>query len=220
MSTTTTSSEAVKSISQLFTQCNPVEFERRRKDSEDFDRRQSAAKAADVMAGAGIPKRHRSVAINSDGPWGETLLKLNAMRGTGFLAALVGSRGNGKTQIAVELIRENAKQLVASKFCCTMEFFIDLKATFRSDKESERDVIKAYQRPAFLVLDEIGQRSETEWENRLLFHLINQRYEDSKDTLIIANLEPEQLMAALGPSIASRMNETGGIINCTWPSFR
>ena len=220
MSTTTSSAEAVEALGHIFTQRDPGELERRRKDSVSFDRRQSAAKAADVMACAGIPKRHRSVTIDSSGPWGETLLKLNAMRGTGFLAALVGSRGNGKTQIAVELIRENAKQLVASKFCCTMEFFIDLKATFRSDKESERDVIKSYQKPAFLVLDEIGQRSETEWENRLLFHLINQRYEDSKDTLIIANLEPEQLMAALGPSIASRMNETGGIINCTWPSFR
>ena len=220
MNTTTTSASAVESLSHIFTLRDPGELERRRKESEDHDRRQSASKMADVLAGAGIPKRHRSVAIDSDGQWGETLLKLNAMRGTGFLAALVGVRGNGKTQLAVELIRENAKQLVASKFCCTMEFFIDLKATFRSDKESERDVIKAYQKPAFLVLDEVGQRSETDWENRLLFHLINQRYEDSKDTLIIANLEPEQLFAALGPSIASRMNETGGIINCTWPSFR
>jgi DNA replication protein DnaC len=218
--TITSSSEVIEKIGFAFSKRDPKELERRLKESEDYDRRQAASKIADVLSASGIPKRHKCVTINPDGQWGETMAKLDKMRGTGFLAALVGTRGNGKTQIAVELVRENAKQLVSSKFCCTMEFFIDIKATFRSDKESERDVIKAYQKPSLLVLDEIGQRSETDWENRLLFHLINQRYEDSKDTLLIANLEPDQLASAIGPSISSRMNETGGIFHCNWPSFR
>lgn len=32
--------------------------------------------------------------------------------------------------------------------------------------------------------------------------------------------ERQQLAESLGPSITSRLNETGGIIHCDWPSRR
>jgi hypothetical protein len=56
---TTTSSEAVEALGHIFAQRDPGELERRGKDSESFDRRQSAAKSADVMAGASIPRWKR-----------------------------------------------------------------------------------------------------------------------------------------------------------------
>ena len=220
MSDTTTAGDAIERMKSIFERRSPEELERRLREKSERDAQARDAQCAQLMSEAGVPKRHRCVRIDAAGQWGETLAKLKQMRGTGFIAALVGTRGNGKTQLAAELIRENAGDMLRSKFCCAMEFFMEIKATFRSEKLTEKDVIAAYQKPALLVLDEVGQRSETEWENRLLFHLVNQRYEDQKDTLFIANLEPEQLIAALGPSIASRMNETGGIINCTWPTFR
>lgn len=194
-----------------------AEHERKREESA---RRSLEDRVQSLFEKANIPKRHAAARVAFEGQWGVTYRKLSEKLTTGFLSALVGTRGNGKTQIAVELVRENSKRFKTSRFCCSMEFFVDIKATFRSDKLTEKDVIGQYHKPDLLILDEVGQRAETEWENRLLFHLVNQRYEDRKDTLFIANLEPEALSLTLGPSISSRMNETGGIIQCSWPTFR
>lgn len=173
-----------------------------------------------LLSNTSIPQRQRKTQINRAGQWGETFDKIGKELGTGFLTALLGTRGNGKTQIAVELIKLNAEKLRTSRFCCATEFFMDIKATYKREGATEKDVIREYQKPTLLVIDEIGQRSDSDWENRLLFYLVNERYEDMKDTLFIGNLEPAQLVAAIGPSIASRMNETGGVIACTWESFR
>jgi len=40
------------------------------------------------------------------------------------------------------------------------------------------------------------------------------------DTILTCNLGTEELAASLGPSIVSRMEEGGGVIECNWPSFR
>jgi DNA replication protein DnaC len=68
--------------------------------------------------------------------------------------------------------------------------------------------------------DEIGKRGESVWEGNLLFELLNNRYADRTDTIVIANLNPQDLAESLGPSITSRLNETGGVIHCDWPSRR
>ena len=212
--------DSITELSSGFKMISEEEHQRRLNAEDARKQIDHNTRVAVIMSKTNLPKRHSSATIEFDGEWGSTYHKLLKSLTTGFLCALVGTRGNGKTQIGVQLIKANANRLKTSRFCCATEFFMDIKATYGKVDKSEKDVIKDYLKPDLLVIDEIGQRSDTEWENRLLFHLINQRYEDSKDTLIIANLEPEQLMSALGPSIASRMNETGGIINCTWPSFR
>jgi len=70
------------------------------------------------------------------------------------------------------------------------------------------------------VIDEIGKRGDTDWENNLLFHLLDKRYQDMTDTIVLANLTAEEMAKSLGPSLSDRMSETGGLIECTWPSRR
>lgn len=183
----------------------------------DRDRR-----SLDVFSHAGCPKRHSDFASDIDrtGAWGETEKTIASRMGSGFLIALVGGRGTGKTQLAVELIRKLSHDLRRSRFCTAMQFLMEIKAGYRQDSASEKDIIATFCRPALLVLDEMGKRAETEWESRLLFELINQRYNAMRDTLIISNQEAAELEAALGPSIVSRMRETGGFIECNWESYR
>ncbi len=98
---------------------------------------------------------------------------------------------------------------------------MEIKSTYAKDsKESEEDVLLKFRKPDLLVLDEIGKRGETEWENRLLFELLNDRYNDVADTLLISNHKPEEFESSVGPALASRVNETGGIIDCNWESYR
>lgn len=102
-----------------------------------------------------------------------------------------------------------------------MEFFLDIKASFRADsKVTEKQVIADYVRPKLLIIDETQERGETRWEDGLLTHMIDRRYREEKDTLLISNQTREAFTESIGPSIASRIIETGGIVLCNWPSFR
>jgi len=175
-----------------------------------------------MIAESKVPKRQlANLDLDRSGAWGQKHQKIGSMLGTGFIVALIGHRGNGKTQMAVELIRRCAQDGKRSLYATATEFFMDIKATYRQDaKESERNVIQRYGQPALLVLDEIGKRGETDWEDRLLFELVDRRYRDVKDTLLLSNQEGAQFEAAVGAAITSRLNETGGIVECDWESFR
>lgn len=204
----------------VFAHIRPMSEEEAERRRETISSRERESSVNTLILQAGIPKRHNSTVARFEGEWGSTYQKLHQKLSTGFLCALVGTRGNGKTQIGSELIKANSQKLRTSRFCNAIEFFMDIKATYKGDTKSEKDVIKEYMKPQLLVIDEIGQRSDSEWENRLLFYLVNERYEACKDTLFIGNLEPIKLIEALGPSIASRMNEIGGVFECKWESFR
>jgi DNA replication protein DnaC len=209
-----------ETMARLSASLPPEEWARRQaqRDAEATRARQEQISA--LLDHANVPKRQRGTQARQAPGWSTTLTNVSMKRGSGFLVALVGIRGNGKTQMGVELIRANAESGVKSRFCSAMEFFMEIKAGYRNDSKAEKDVIADFCRPALLVLDEIGQRSESDWENRLLFEMINRRYNDMKDTLLISNQDETQIKAALGPSIISRINETGGLIRCEWESFR
>lgn len=101
-----------------------------------------------------------------------------------------------------------------------MDFFVLLKSSYRNEGQTEEDIIKTLVSPSLLIIDEITVRSDSAWENNMLTHLIGKRYDAEKDTIVIGNIAPDELISNLGPSISSRMEEVGGILNCKWPSFR
>lgn len=177
-------------------------------------------KSMEMLRLSKIPKRHEFAVVGLSGEWFETKDALISKLGSGFTVALVGGRGNGKTQIGVELIRHLSRDYKQSRYCTAFEFFMEVKAGYNDQGGTEKEVIRSFQNPILLVIDEISKRSESEWENRLLYELINRRYNDMKDTLIISNQDGATLEEALGDSIVSRMRETGGIIECVWDSFR
>jgi DNA replication protein DnaC len=169
----------------------------------------------------GAPERHVKTAPVEAGEWGSSLRALKGRLGTGMLAALIGGRGSGKTQLAVELMRETTNRLKSARFMTAVDFFMRVKETYGRDAaKSEREILNHFCKCSLLVIDEIGKRGQSEWENTLLFELINRRYNEVKDTLIIDNNPAQEFVQSIGPSIASRMNECGGIIQCNWKSYR
>ena len=54
----------------------------------------------------------------------------------------------------------------------------------------------------------------------MLYELLNHRYNDLTDTLLISNQDVRQAELSLGPAIVSRLRETGGIIQADWASYR
>lgn len=189
--------------------------------ADDIESRRSAI--ISLRSEWNAPKRHALFDLKQGqkGKWAHKLAILENMAGKGYMAALVGIRGNGKTQLAVELMKHATRNLRSAYFMSAMEFFEHVKATYRKESaQNEFEIIKRFRRPALLVIDEIGKRSESDWENNVLFAILNARYNDLTDTVLIDNRTKQEFISTLGASLASRISETGGIIECDWPSFR
>lgn len=163
-------------------------------------------------------------------PWMRTYQGIAPRIGTGMLLAMVGPRGTGKTQMAAKLIHDccyaasnplgQDKQTPCAKYARLMTLLMELKESYRGNGPSESDIIKRYAAPSLLVLDELHERSESDWEQRVITMLIDLRYSRKRDTILISNQKPDFFLKSVGPSIASRMEEKGEIVRCEWASYR
>lgn len=133
------------------------------------------------------------------------------------IVVLYGKRGGGKTRMAAELAMKRGM----SCYRTAMRFFLEVRATFRKGSErTELDVVDELAKSELLILDEIQERGETPFEDRLLTHVIDARYAAMRPTILIANLTKADLAEALGKSIVDRARENGKSIEFTWPSYR
>jgi hypothetical protein len=174
-----------------------------------------------LRTAAGIPPRHAYEIPDGDNPWNEARAAIVKRLGNGFLTAVTGIQGTGKTQLGSAVIYAATAKHLTCKYAVAMDFFIALKGAFNDGaRQSEAQVIAAFVKPKLLVLDEMDERSESAWENRLLFHMINQRYNNLVDTLLISRKPETEFLQSLGTSLTSRIQETGGSLVCEWPSYR
>jgi DNA replication protein DnaC len=153
--------------------------------------------------------------------WKAKLDSLKSKLGTGCLIAFVGKRGPGKTQMAVELMRHQVEnRLQSALYCKALEIFCSIRESYGDGGKRELKAIEHWVSPELLVIDEAQVRAETDFEQRILTHLLDKRYDNLKDTIVIANLTRQELFNALGVSIEARLAETGGITTFEWESFR
>lgn len=180
----------------------------------------------------GWPERHSSdLNPDMDTDWGRAFQTCSrAISGSG-IAILHGKRGTGKTQIAAEVAKQGFypldKQVKLTSlkrktaiYKTAMRFFLEIKASYKSKETTELQIIEGLTECGLLVIDELQERAETEFENRILTHVIDARYAANRPTILIANLTREGLMEHLSRSIVDRVMETGMRIECNWDSFR
>jgi DNA replication protein DnaC len=206
---------------------------------------------ADWLHPIALPPRHARQAVeHTNKDWVAAFQKVGKRLAEheDAMIALLGARGTGKTQMAVELIRFLARHRVAqgvkpahtlerwawsyyrgspptkgfALYSNTMDFFLRLRKTFQPGAdEKENDVLDDYIRPSLLILDEAHDRRGSDWENQMFTYLIDRRYQSaSKQTVFIANQSKGEFEDNIGCSIADRLQECGGIVECNWQSFR
>lgn len=184
------------------------------------------------MARGGFPKRHTDTSGLGGKEWqiawSLVTEAIHIENNQGSLSAIIGGRGVGKTQMATAIARsvcvqESCKRPMKDTpavYDKAMGIFIAIRQAMKTD-EGELTAIRKYVTPRLLVIDEIQERGETEWEDRVLTHIIDKRYDDpSKHTIIVGNCTPESAAKALGSSVVSRIKERGQFIVCDWASFR
>lgn len=166
-------------------------------------------------------KRHfETVDDCQPGPWLDLYNRLVSLLNSGFLLGIHGTRGTGKTQIAICLIHLMRSRRQSNRYTTAFKLLNDIQSSFKSDVLSQKAIIEKYTHPDILIIDEFQVRGESDWEDRMFSSIVDDRYFNRKDTLIISNHKAKEFTDSLGSSIASRMQECGGLILCDWPSFR
>ena len=176
----------------------------------------------------GFPERHVELVgkCNTSGEWGRKYEKVYQWISNrrGFMLALIGNRGTGKTQMAACLACSlcDAQGTKRAQYARAMDVFLDLKDSFRKGSEmSERGVIAKYSAPETLVLDEMHVRGESKWENDIRTSILDARYaKPDRKTILISNDSGTKFRESMGPSVMDRLVETGVIVEFDWESMR
>jgi DNA replication protein DnaC len=158
-----------------------------------------------------------------------------------MMVALIGDRGKGKTQIAVELLKHafdnvspTAAELLdrdqfekilrsitrAGMFIELSDMISDIKKAYDNRGETDTERAKKYKVPKLLIIDEVQEGLRSEWERTMFTNIMNKRYNETLDTVFIANMQYNQLSSHVGSSIYDRIQECGGVMECSWSSFR
>ena len=184
----------------------------------------------------GYPWRHRKLLqreIESTGvPWlhwdepatTELLRASGELNAGDSLMILLGPRGTGKTQAAVELSLKldlhlhECNRAISHMYMPLGELLNKEKSSW-DDKMIESPIKKA-KSTGLLVLDEIQESTASDWERQQLTLLIDDRYRNMKRTIMIGNLVQSGLEKFVSKSISSRIKETGQIIEMAGKRYR
>ncbi len=173
-------------------------------------------------------------------PWELVGAKIAPKLGTGCLFALVGGRGVGKTQLCHDLALGLLERLHVAwsritresrggdcsegtwpRYTKMLHIFRDIRSTMgQAATQTERAAVREFVEPRLRLIYEAHLRGETEFEDRTLTDIVDQRYDAKRDTIFISNLTRTEFAKSLGASIVSRLHECGSCIECAWPSFR
>ena len=198
---------------------------------EDISRRLATKEYSDdeikdLLMAEGFDKLHATKVDQMEGrclKFAERLAD-RFIAGEKIMAYLWGIRGTGKTQIAarVGFRMRKASQGVGRRVLVS-EYLKLLKSSYNGNMEQKqtiRNLTLRMENAPLLVLDEFTEIRGNEFEQEELTRIVDKRYGKMVPTLIIGNDKPEDAMNILGPSIWSRLQENGGLIECDWESYR
>lgn len=123
-----------------------------------------------------------------------------------------GQPGTGKTFLACLILNEvlYRYQTPVQYMKITRHFFNELRSSFQADSEMFGQGESLFNKVAdseLLVIDDFGVQSDTDWEQRTLYDLIDARYETEKPTIITSNKHPEELKKIFHGRVFSRLKE-------------
>lgn len=134
---------------------------------------------------------------------------------------MVGGVGTGKTLLASAML----DSLVDNNHCKiikVIDLIRHLKTTWSKDSEyTEEDIIKHFVKLDLLILDEVGSQFGSDTEKLFIFDIIDGRYQDMKQTVLISNLDINGIKDVIGERCVDRLREGGGsMIAFDWKSSR
>ena len=139
------------------------------------------------------------------------------------LFVLCGKRGPGKTQMGTHWGREMARAGKSARYHKAHDLISLIRQQFESDFQRKTEALEGLataKKAKLLIVDEWSELAGSDFEKRTMTNIIDHRYDNMLSTVIITNHAPKGAIEAVGESIWSRAEETGGVIVCDWPSYR
>jgi DNA replication protein DnaC len=212
--------------------CSEERQARAARDREETEQRQRREQIAQAFGRSNIPLRFRERSFDNyraDVPAQRTALTIARKFAKSVIDAeprgaslvLCGSPGTGKTHLACAIASEVIGAFKSALFMTVLGAVRHIKDTYRKDSvRSESEAIDDLVAPGLLILDEVGVQVGSEHEKMLVFEIINERYQACRSTILISNLNREELTAYLGDRIMDRFNEAGAVVAFDWASYR
>ena len=154
----------------------------------------------------------------------KSVVKYGQMLQSHHAGALVlhGNKGTGKTHLACALLAMVKGQMGGNVQYATVG---DLFRRVRESKNfkslvNESEILAEYAKFDLLALDEIGNQKGGDDEMRVLFDVLNKRYEKGRPTALISNLSRDALVEFLGEIVWDRLQEGGLILTFAGRSRR
>ncbi len=192
----------------------------------DYKVRQDQQRAYELWSNSGVNKRHREGTIDElakHEKWAARMQKAGQIIDNGGIVLFLGDRGNGKTQCAVEIIREQCRLLKSCMYVRSREIGMKLREAYGRGSDSaltELQAVGIFVKPHLLVIDECQERMDTDFEVRSFSLILDKRYADLLPTILIANCSQKTMTDIMGSSVCDRVKEDGGALMFDWPSFR
>jgi DNA replication protein DnaC len=122
---------------------------------------------------------------------------------------LWGNCGTGKTHLAIAILKELVKQkAVKCLFRGYSALLKQIQGTYSrqmiADEETgvvltEYSILRDVTEADVLVLDDLGAEKSSEWTLSMLYHVINERYNERRTTIITTNLPWDDAHSASSP---------------------
>jgi len=141
---------------------------------------------------------------------------------------LTGKNGTGKTMLCClilkQMIKRNPNENSGYESCWylyaeAIKIVRGIKDTWGKEA-TEQAAIDKYVRPKVLVIDEIGVQYGSETETQFLTEIINDRYNQKKQTILSGNVTVLEMQKILGDRVIDRFKESGKVLVCDWESYR
>jgi DNA replication protein DnaC len=153
--------------------------------------------------------------------WSKFYEGIKSKVASGCIFGICGIRGCGKSQLACCILGHTKTKLKKSaEYWKAQDIFLTIREAMNTKGDSERKAIDGFVKPFSLVIDAYEVRSDSDFENRMMDHIIDKRYDDMKTTIIVSNDTVQSFSKFLGPSTVDRMAQTGGIVELKNKSFR
>lgn len=178
----------------------------------------------ELLGDSGIEIRHtlkHLPELLDHSKWAYTLLRATAIACDGGIAMFLGDRGTGKTQAAIELIRDTCNNGKSARYVRCREIGMKLREAYGKDGTvTEMAAVAHFVKPHLLVIDECQERMDTDFEARSFSLILDKRYGAMKPTVLIANCDQKAMREIIGASVCDRVKEGGGCLMFDWASFR